>query len=593
MSAGVSCIFSRGGCAVSLDEVRSLVKRIALENAVSFNGVAKTEAVLGRLLGLNPGLRSRVKELMPIVKEITERVNRLTLEEQRRMLSMLGVVERVEQAPARQQLELPPLPRAEGFSRIILRFAPNPDGPLTLGNARPAVLCDYYAKKTGGRLILRFEDTSPSVKPPLREAYEWVVEDLRWLGIEPDEVYYQSDRLQVYYDYAEKFIEKGFAYVCLCKAEEFRRYEREGKLCSHRDQDPEVNKHLWEMMLDGSLKPGEAVVRVKTDMQHPNPAVRDWPALRIDVAEHPRIRGFRVWPLYNWSCAVDDYEMRISHVIRGKEHLTNEVRQSYVFQYLGAPHPVSIHIGRVGLEDSVLSKSKIMRGWSQGLYTGLDDPRLGTLRALRRRGFKPEVIRKVLLDMGLTTAESMINWENLYAFNRDAVDWEAERYHFVKDPWRMMVRGIPQEVEARLSRHPSRPEMGFRKMVVKPSEGEACILVSSDDLKDAKPGSLIRLISLLNVEITGVNPEKAMVEAVFRSTHVPGKSEGFKLIQWVIPEDAVETVVLMPDASTVKGVGESPLSRLEPGRLIQLVRFGFCRVERASGSLVNLIFSHP
>jgi glutamyl-tRNA synthetase len=575
---------------MSLEEVRSLIERIALENALSFNGVAKPEAVLGKLLGANPGWRSRVKEIIPIVQEITERVNSLSPGEQAELLQRLGGFQKVEKAVKQ---ELPPLPRAEGFAQTVLRFAPNPDGPLTLGNARPAVLCHYYAKRMNGKFILRFEDTSPSVKPPLREAYDWVLEDLKWLGIEPDEVYYQSERLRIYYEHAEGFLEKGFAYVCLCKPEDFRVFERKGKPCPHRDQGSSVNLSLWGKMLSGGLGPGEAVVRVKTDMKHPNPAVRDWPALRIDLAEHPRVRGFRVWPLYNWACAIDDYEMKISHVIRGKEHMTNEVRQSYVFQYLKAPQPVSIHIGRVGLEKSVLSKSKIMKGWSQGLYESLDDPRLGTLRALRRRGFRPEVIRRVILDMGLNITEAMVKWENLYAYNREAVDWDAERYYFVKNPLRMIVKNVPGEVEAKLSRHPSRPELGSKLLSVKPSQGAVEIFVSADDVSDTAPGSRIRLISLFNVEIESVNQEAGLVESSFKGTEVPGKTAGVKLIQWVLPDDAVETRVLMPDASLAEGFGESELAKLPRGRMIQLVRFGFCVMEKASSSMVELIFSHP
>jgi len=575
---------------MSLEDVKNLIEKIALENAVSFGGVAKPEAVLGKLLGTNPGLRSRVKELIPLVQEVTEKVNRLSREEQAELLKRMGGIQKAEKT-IRQ--ELPPLPEAKGFDKTVLRFAPNPDGPLTLGNARPAILCDYYAKKTNGKFILRFEDTSPSVKPPLKEAYEWVLEDLKWLGIEPDEIYYQSDRLQIYYEHAENFLEKGFAYVCLCKPEEFREFERRGKPCPHREQDPSTSLILWEKMLNGALEPGEAVVRVKTDMQHPNPAVRDWPALRIDVAEHPRVKGFRVWPLYNWSCAIDDYEMRVSHVIRGKEHMTNEVRQSYVFQYLNAPQPVSIHIGRVGLEKSVLSKSKIMKGWSEGLYESLDDPRLGTLRALRRRGFKPEVIRRVILDMGLNITEAMIKWENLYAYNREAIDWDAERYYFVEEPFKLIVRNVPEKIEAKLSRHPSRPELGSRTIIVEPLDGIVELFVSSGDIANMAPGSRLRLISLFNVEIERVDHKFRLATSLFKSTEVPGKTAGVKLIQWVLPDDAIETLVLMPDASCVNGFGESSLKTVSPGKVIQLVRFGFCVIEKTSDKKVELVFSHP
>ncbi|MGQ9689677.1 MAG: hypothetical protein ACUVQY_00005, partial [Thermoproteota archaeon] len=219
--------------------------------------------------------------------------------------------------------------------------------------------------------------------------------------------------------------------------------------------------------------------------------------------------------------------------------------------------------------------------------------RLGTLKALMRRGFKPEVVIKVLLEMGLNISESTIKWENLYAYNRETIDWETERYYFVSNPFKMMVREAPDSVEAKLFRHPSRPELGSRTIVVKSSEGKVDLMISSEDVKEQVLGSKLRLMSLFNVEVEKITLGERKIEAVFKGLEVPKKSEGIKLIQWILPSDAVKVTVLMPDASFMEGLGEAPLMNLSPDRIIQLVRFGFCRVERTSKSAVELIFSHP
>ena len=162
-------------------------------------------------------------------------------------------------------------------------------------------------------------------------------------------------------------------------------------------------------MLDGTFKEGEAVVRIKTDLSHPNPAVRDWPALRIINTErhpHPRVGSkYRVWPLYNFACGIDDHLIGVSHIIRGKEHLTNQRRQEYMYKHLGWQYPEAIHYGRLKIKGASLSKSKIVEGIRNGTFRDWDDPRLATFAALRRRGISPEAIRRLIIDVGPKTAD--------------------------------------------------------------------------------------------------------------------------------------------------------------------------------------------
>ena len=220
-------------------------------------------------------------------------------------------------------------------------------------------------------------------------------------------------------------------------------------------------------MLNGGYKEGQAVVRVKTDIEHPNPAVSDWPALRvIDTKKypHPRVGSkYIAWPLYNLAAGLDDHLMGMTHIIRGKEHYTNMVRQKYMYQHLGWEYPEAIHYGRLKITGAFLSKSKIVQGVKDGTYTGYDDPRLGTFAALRKRGITPEAIKKMIIDVGTKPNDVTLSWENLFSYNRKILDASSNRYFFVAEPFELKVLNLPKTFQAKLPLHPEKPERGFRE----------------------------------------------------------------------------------------------------------------------------------
>src|SRR2546425_5339623 len=299
---------------------------------------------------------------------------------------------------------LSPLPNAGKYSQIVTRFAPNPDFVLHLGNLRAVFLSHDYARMYEGKFILRFEDTDPRLKKSVLEYYGQIEKDVKWLGCQWDEEYIMSDRVPIYYEYAEKALGQGIAFVCMCEPDRFKAIIESGRACPHRSRSPAENLELWHKMLGGELKEGEAVVRVKTETTHPNPAVRDWPAFRIIDPEkypHPRVGSkYRVWPLYNFSAAVDDHLMGVTHIIRGKEHLTNAVRQTYLYKHMGWSYPEAIEYGRLKMIGFKLSKSEMVKELEEGLVEGFDDPRIPTIASLRRRGYSPETLRKIVHEMG-------------------------------------------------------------------------------------------------------------------------------------------------------------------------------------------------
>jgi glutamyl-tRNA synthetase len=570
-------------------EVRELIRKFALLNAIKHDGKAQAGPVIGKVLAEKPEMRKKVKEITTLVNKIVEEVNLLPLSEQKRI-----VEEKWPEALVREKVEeekrLPPLPNADKYSRVVTRFSPNPDCVLHLGSARAIILSHEYARMYGGKFILRFEDTDPKLKRPVLEFYDRIREDLEWLECKPDEEYIQSDRLPIYYEYAEKLIKDGNAYVCACQPQVFRDKVLAQKSCLCRDLPPEEHFKRWRRMLEGNYKEGEAVVRVKTDLTHPNPAVRDWPALRvieIEKCPHPRVGSkYHVWPLYNFACGLDDHLMGVTHIIRGKEHLTNMVRQEYMYKHFGWQYPEAIHYGRLKIKGAHLSKSKIVQGIREGLYKGWDDPRLATFAALKRRGITPEAIKKLIIDVGPKTSDIILSWENLYAYNRKILDPKVNRYFFVQNPIQLSVGQIPKTFTAKLRLHPENPERGFREYSIKPSgaDNTALFWISKKDADALKVGSTVRLMELFNIKIEKIKGYS--VEAFFISeSYEEAKKAEAPLIHWIPIGADMPCQVIMPDATVAEGIAESACKGLKPNNIVQFERFGFVRIDEVNMKL--------
>ena len=562
-------------------ELREFVRKITLLNAIRHDGKPQAGPVIGKILGEKAELRTKVRELSTLVNDVVKEISNLALDVQRRIVEekwpQLLKKEKVE-----EEKHLPPLPNVNKYARIAARFSPNPDCVLHLGSARAIILCHEYARMYDGKFILRFEDTDPKVKRPVLEFYDRIYEDLTWLGCKIDEKYIQSDRIPIYYEYTEKLLKDGNAYVCTCQPEQFRKKTLDSMPCDCRNLPPEEHLERWKRMLDGDYREGEVVVRIKTDLNHPNPAVRDWPALRVIDTEkcpHPRVGSkYRVWPLYNLACGLDDHLMGITHIIRGKEHLTNMVRQEYMYRHLGWKYPEAIHYGRLKITGAFLSKSKIVQGIMEGLYKDWDDPRLATFAALRKRGITPEAIRKMMIDVGPKTSDVILSWENLYAYNRKLLDPISDRYFFVHDPIELTVKRIPKIFKVKLALHPENPGRGFREYIITPEveSGSATFWVAKKDMENLEMGTMIRLMELFNIRLESI--EAYSVEASYVSESYDDiRRTKTQLIHWVSIRDSIPCQVIMPDATTSEGVAENACRQLKPKTMVQFERFGFVR----------------
>jgi glutamyl-tRNA synthetase len=572
------------------NDLTGKIRKAAMLNAVRHNGKADAGAVLGNLLGENSELRARARELAPLVRQVIEEVNSMPPDRQKTLALERWPTELAKQRPEEER-ELPPLPNADKYPLIVTRMAPNPDFVLHIGNARAVILSHDYARMYKGKFIVRFEDTDPRLKKAQLRYYDIIREDMKWLGCEWDEEYIQSDRIPIYYEVAQTLLAKGAAYVCECEPERFRELVNRSAACPDRDLNVETQTKRWREMLDGGYKEGEAVVRVKTELAHPNPAVRDWPAFRIiDTIKnpHPRVGSkFRVWPLYNLASGVDDHTLGITHVIRGKEHLTNMARQIYMYRHLGWQYPDAVHYGRLKVEGMELSKSKLMKGLESGEYKDVDDPRLGTLAALRRRGYSPETIRQLIWDVGPKPVDVTVSWDNINALNRKIIDPTSHRYFFVPDQIRTRISGVEKAFEVHQPLHPQHPEIGTRTLKLQPQDGIASVFLAGSDRPLLETGKIVRLMGLFNMKPTGFS------DGVLRAEFVgEGALENASILQWVPEEQSLPAEVVMPDASTRSGSAEFGLSSEHVGAVLQFVRFGFCRLDQVESNKITVYFAH-
>ncbi len=570
-------------------ELKELIRKAALLNAVSHDGKAQAGAMVGKILGERQDLRTKVKELSSLINTVVNEVNSLSIAEQK------AIVEKnwpeTQKKEKAEEKRLSPLPNADKYAQIVTRFSPNPDCVLHLGSARAIILSHEYARMYNGKFILRFEDTDPKVKRPSLIFYDSIRQDLKWLGCKVDEEYIQSDRLPIYYDYTERLIRDGNAYVCECPPEEFRKKTIAKEACSCRILSASENLERWKRMLSGGYTEGQAVVRVKTELEHPNPAVRDWPALRIiDTKKypHPRVGSkYVVWPLYNLAAGLDDHLMGMTHIIRGKEHYTNMVRQKYMYEHLGWKYPEAIHYGRLKITGTFLSKSKIIQGVKEGIYTGFDDPRLGTFAALRKRGITPEAIKKMIIDVGTKSNDVTLSWENLYSYNRKILDATSNRYFFVPEPVELKVLQVPKTFHAKLPLHPEKPEQGFREYKVTPESTEKAVnfWISRKDAEALEPEKVVRLMELFNVKAGSKTGNQ--VTATFASeSYEDVRKIKVQLIQWIPKGEEFPCQVVMPDASVTEGFAESACKKLKPDAIIQFERFGFTCINEVNKKLI-------
>jgi glutamyl-tRNA synthetase len=326
------------------------------------------------------------------------------------------------------------------------------------------------------------------------------------------------------------------------------------------------------------VKEGEAVLRIKTDMQHPNPAFRDRVLFRIADREHARVgKKYRVWPTLEMTWAIDDHLLGVTHIIRGNELMIESDMEKYIWDIFKWKHPILIHVGVIRLEGvgAKISKSKAAKEVKSGEFIGWDDPRTWSVQSIARRGIKPEAIKEFVKRIGLNKQDIVVPIEALYAINRQMIDSTTLRYSFVENPVKLNLssdemKGIDRVV---VPVHPDRPEE-TRDVAVSDD-----IVISGKDFEKHK-GNEVRLLHLFNVEIG----KKSHVTSI--------DNKKIPKINWV-SVGAVKTKILMPDGTWVEGFCEPAAVKVKIGAVLQFERFGFVKFDSVKDGIAEFWFSHP
>ncbi len=378
--------------------------------------------------------------------------------------------------------------------KIVTRFPPEPNGHLHIGHAKSICLNFGLAAEFGGKTNLRFDDTNP-----LKESEDFaqaIMNDVRWLGFEWNELRHASDYFEQLYDFAVYLIKAGKAYVDSQDAGAVRSsrgsFTEEGTESPYRDRPIEENINLFERMRDGEFEDGEHVLRARIDMSSGNMHMRDPAIYRIRKVPHHRTGDkWNIYPMYDWAHGISDAIEGITHSICTLEFEEHRPLYDWFLDNIPAPcHPQQIEFARGNLDFTVMSKRRLRQLVEEGHVSGWDDPRMPTIAGLRRRGYSAQSIRTFWKEAGVSKAESIIPMGVLENAVRNDMNEKAPRVMAVLDPVKVILTNYPEgETEwIEAPSHPQNPEMGSRKV---PMGRE--IWIERDDFMEDPPKKFFRL----------------------------------------------------------------------------------------------------
>lgn len=565
------------------EELKRVIRGIALLNASEHDGKTRNDSIISKVIGTKPELRSRIKDIIPLISQEVIDVNKLSVEVQKEELGS-KYPELLLIKPKQERIGLPSLEGAEQ-GNVITRFPPEPNGYPHIGHAKASIIDEEYAKMYGGKLILRFDDTNPE-KERL-EYYAAIKVGLDWLGVKYDRVKNTSDDMEIIYKKARELIDSGNAYVCTCDKEKISKNRREMLDCKCRTGNLDQNINRWNKMFD-KFKPGEAIVRFRGSMSSENTVMRDPALLRIIDESHPIHKDkYRVWPNYDFAVAIEDSIDGVTHAFRTKEYELRTELYYKILDILGMRKPKMLEFSRLEFEGMPVSKRVLKPLVEDGKVSGFDDPRLPTLEGLRRRGIVPEAIRKFVISLGFTKSDTLPPFETLESFNRKIIDPRSVRLFLVFEPIKLTV--INNNItEVEISNHPQ-SDMGKRRVKV-----DGKFYISSDDIKTLKIGDEVRLLELYNIRITKIGAEvEGEISSINYKPNIPK-------IQWIPRDNPVKIEVLISNLlfindqfnenslETRQAMTEQYYLELNEGAEIQFVRFGYCRKD----SMNQAIYTH-
>jgi glutaminyl-tRNA synthetase len=516
--------------------------------------------------------------------------------------------------------------------RIVTRFPPEPNGYLHIGHAKSICLNFGLAQEFSGVCHLRFDDTNPSKENT--EYVKAIQEDVRWLGFDwQDKLFYASDYFESLYRYAIALIKKNKAYVDSLSADEIRHYRgtltEAGKDSPYRTRTIEENVDLFTRMRAGEFPDGTHVLRAKIDMASPNINLRDPTLYRIrHVAHHRSGATWCIYPTYDFAHPLSDAIEGVTHSICTLEFEDHRPLYDWLLDELQTPHhPQQIEFARLNLTHTVMSKRKLLELVEQKQVCGWDDPRLPTLKGLRRRGYTPEAIRAFCEHIGVAKRDAIVEMALLEHFIREDLNRRAARVMAVLRPLKVVIENYPEGTVEDLEavNNPEDPAMGTRQIPF-----SRVVYIEQDDFREdppkkffrLAPGQEVRLRYAYIIKCTSVIKDEGTGEIVeVRCTYDPATrggspQEGRKVkgtLHWVSAAHAVEAEVRLYesllDPGQSPGASDAPaainphslerlagclvepsLASASPGSRYQFERQGYFCVD-ADSSTGNLVFN--
>ena len=519
------------------------------------------------------------------------------------------------------------------YDHVQTRFPPEPNGYLHIGHAK-AICIDFgMAEKYNGKCNLRLDDTNPTKEDV--EYVDSIMEDIKWLGFEWDNVYYASDYFDEIYRAAIDLIKKGKAYVCDLTADEIRQYRgtltEPGKNSPYRDRSIDENLDLFKRMTDGEFPDGSKVLRAKVDMASPNLNMRDPVIYRILRATHHRTGDkWCVYPMYDFAHPISDTYEGVTHSLCSLEFEDHRPIYNWFLEAVEYEHPSrQIEFARMNLNYTLTSKRRCLKLVQEGIVNGWDDPRMSTLCGMRRRGYTPEAIRDFCERIGVAKANSVIDYAMLEACIREDLNKRAPRAMAVLDPIKLVVDNYPEDLVEKfeVEVNPEDESMGMREV-----EFSKYLYIERDDFREEAPnkykrmvpGREIRLKGAYYVTATGCEKDENGNVTVVHCDYAPDSKGGDTedkrkvkgTIHWVSAAHAVDaevrlydrlftvsnpsdetgvesftenlnpnSVIIMPNAKI-----ESGLANAEVGDKFQFMRQGYFCVDKDTTS-EKLVFN--
>ena len=512
--------------------------------------------------------------------------------------------------------------------RVQTRFPPEPNGYLHIGHAKAITIDFSIAEEFGGICKLRFDDTNPVTEET--EYVDAIVDDVRWLGFEPAEVVYASDYFETLYQWAEHLITTGFAYVDDQDGDTISAqrggYGKPGIESPYRNRSIDENLDLFRRMRAGEFPDGSRVLRAKADMQHDNMQLRDPIMYRIRHEHHHRTGDdWCIYPTYDWAHGQSDAIEGVTHSLCTLEFDSHRALYDWYLEHCPLPghQPRQTEFARLELTYTVTSKRKLLQLINDGVVDGWDDPRLPTLRALRRRGYPASAIRNFCDFIGVAKTNSRHQIEMLEWFVRNELNRVAQRRMAVLRPVKLVITNWPagHSEWVTLQNNPENPEDGSRDV-----EFTGELWIEHDDFKAEAPpkyfrltpGAEVRLRGAFYVKCTGFTADADGNVTEVHCTYDPdtrggSAPDGRKVkatIHWVSTAHAVDVTAALyerlfsaevPGERTgdpfddlnrasreiVHGKAEAALSEVAPGQVVQFERLGYFAHDGAQAGLFH------